>query len=81
MIAYPGCRLPHAGRALVNVGSYKDQYTDLPPNVIAESWFPQPSVIPQVDVVIHTVATTRSRGIRSRSLRKAVRAPARSMKP
>lgn len=40
-------------RALVNVGGYKDQYTDLPPNVIAESWFPQPSVIPQVDVVIH----------------------------
>jgi len=40
-------------RALVNVGGYKDQYTDLPDNVIVESWFPQPSVIPQVDVVIH----------------------------
>ncbi|MDE1174359.1 MAG: glycosyltransferase [Parvibaculaceae bacterium] len=40
-------------RALVNVGDYKDQYTDLPPNVIVESWFPQPSVIPQVDAVIH----------------------------
>jgi len=40
-------------RALVNVGGYKDQYTELPPNVIVESWFPQPSVIPQVDVVIH----------------------------
>jgi len=40
-------------RALVNVGGYKDQYTDLPANVIVESWFPQPSVIPQVDIVIH----------------------------
>jgi UDP:flavonoid glycosyltransferase YjiC (YdhE family) len=44
-------RLPY--RALVNVGGYKDQYTTLPPNVIIDGWFPQPSVIPQVDVVIH----------------------------
>jgi MGT family glycosyltransferase len=44
-------RLPY--RALVNVGGYKDQYTDVPPNVIIDSWFPQPSVIPQVDVVVH----------------------------
>jgi MGT family glycosyltransferase len=44
-------RLPY--RALVNVGSHQDQYTELPPNVIVDSWFPQPSVIPQVDVVIH----------------------------
>ncbi len=44
-------RLPY--RALVNVGAYKIRYTDLPPNVIIDSWFPQPSVIPQVDVVIH----------------------------
>jgi len=44
-------RLPY--RALVNVGAYQDQYTDVPLNVIIESWFPQPSVIPQVDVVIH----------------------------
>ncbi|TIS77721.1 MAG: glycosyltransferase [Mesorhizobium sp.] len=40
-------------RALVNVGGYKDQYPQLPENVIVESWFPQPSVIPQVDAVIH----------------------------
>jgi MGT family glycosyltransferase len=40
-------------RALVNVGSHKDLYTELPANVIIDSWFPQPSVIPQVDVVIH----------------------------
>ncbi|MBX2880927.1 MAG: hypothetical protein KTR32_13380, partial [Granulosicoccus sp.] len=40
-------------RALVNVGDYKDSYDDIPDNVIIESWYPQPSVIPQVDVVIH----------------------------
>jgi MGT family glycosyltransferase len=40
-------------RALVNVGGYKDQYDDVPGNVVIESWFPQPSVIPQVDVAIH----------------------------
>ena len=40
-------------RALVNVGDYKDTYEDVPGNVIIESWFPQPSVIPQVDAVIH----------------------------
>ena len=26
---------------------------DIPPNVQIDSWFPQPSVIPQVDAVIH----------------------------
>jgi MGT family glycosyltransferase len=40
-------------RALVNVGDYKDRYGDIPPNVQIESWFPQPSVIPKVDAVIH----------------------------
>ncbi|MGF1593699.1 MAG: nucleotide disphospho-sugar-binding domain-containing protein [Kiloniellaceae bacterium] len=40
-------------RALVNVGDYKDQYGELPPNVHIESWFPQPSVIKQMDAVIH----------------------------
>jgi MGT family glycosyltransferase len=44
-------RMPY--RALVNVGGYLDQYTELPPNVIVDAWFPQPSVIPQVDAVIH----------------------------
>ncbi|MQT14965.1 nucleotide disphospho-sugar-binding domain-containing protein [Segnochrobactrum spirostomi] len=44
-------KLPY--RALVNVGGYKDQYSDVPPNVIIDGWFPQPSVIPQVDAVIH----------------------------
>lgn len=40
-------------RALVNVGDYVDQYSHVPPNVIVDRWFPQPSVIPQVDAVIH----------------------------
>jgi MGT family glycosyltransferase len=40
-------------RALVNVGDYMDQYRDIPPNVILDKWYPQPSVIPKVDAVIH----------------------------
>jgi len=40
-------------RALVNVGDYIDEYDDIPDNVHIASWYPQPSVIPQVDVVIH----------------------------
>ncbi|PKP82275.1 MAG: glycosyl transferase family 1 [Alphaproteobacteria bacterium HGW-Alphaproteobacteria-2] len=40
-------------RVLVNVGDYREQYEDIPPNVHVESWFPQPSVIPQADLVIH----------------------------
>ncbi|MGE0023317.1 MAG: nucleotide disphospho-sugar-binding domain-containing protein [Hyphomicrobium sp.] len=44
-------KLPY--RALVNVGGYKEQYDAVPPNVIIEGWFPQPSVIAQVDAVIH----------------------------
>jgi UDP:flavonoid glycosyltransferase YjiC (YdhE family) len=40
-------------RALVNVGDYGADYTDIPPNVVISNWFPQPSVIPMVDVVIH----------------------------
>ncbi len=40
-------------RALVNVGGYVDSYRDVPENVILDKWFPQPSVIPQVDAVIH----------------------------
>lgn len=40
-------------RALVNVGDYADAYGELPDNVHIESWYPQPSVIPQMDGVIH----------------------------
>jgi len=40
-------------RALVNVGDYESEYGDLPANVKIAGWYPQPSVIPQVDLVIH----------------------------
>jgi len=40
-------------RVLMNVGGYQDQYDEVPANVHIESWFPQPSVIKQVDAVIH----------------------------
>lgn len=40
-------------KALVNVGGYVDEYTDVPGNVIVDKWFPQPSVIPLADAVIH----------------------------
>ena len=42
-------------RALVNVGDYMDSYADIevPPNVHLAGWYPQPSVIPQMDAVIH----------------------------
>ena len=40
-------------RALVNVGDYIDEYEDVPANVHVAKWFPQPSVIPLVDAVIH----------------------------
>ncbi|MDH3535473.1 MAG: glycosyltransferase [Gammaproteobacteria bacterium] len=40
-------------RALVNVGDYQDSYADIPDNVHIASWYPQPSVIAQVDCVIH----------------------------
>ncbi|MGQ7815818.1 nucleotide disphospho-sugar-binding domain-containing protein [Metapseudomonas furukawaii] len=44
-------KLPY--RALFNVGEYVDRYTDLPDNVVVSNWYPQPSVIAQVDAVIH----------------------------
>ncbi len=40
-------------RVLVNVGDYMDAYSDLPPNVQVKEWFPQPTLISQVDMVIH----------------------------
>ncbi len=40
-------------RVLVNVGDYGDAYEDVPDNCHVESWYPQPSVIAQVDAVIH----------------------------
>ena len=44
-------RLPY--RVLMNVGDYLAEYTEVPANIHLSPWFPQPSVIPQVDVVIH----------------------------
>ena len=40
-------------RVLANVGDYQDAYTSVPDNVHICSWYPQPSVIEQADVVIH----------------------------
>ncbi|MGE4246724.1 MAG: nucleotide disphospho-sugar-binding domain-containing protein [Parvibaculaceae bacterium] len=40
-------------RVLINLGGHVAEYGDLPGNVHAESWFPQPSVIAQADAVIH----------------------------
>ena len=40
-------------RALVNVGTNLESYSNVPGNVVLDKWFPQPSVIPQVDAVIH----------------------------
>ncbi|MDD9990878.1 MAG: glycosyltransferase [Rhodospirillales bacterium] len=40
-------------RVLVNVGDYLDAYDAPPPNVHLADWYPQPSVIPQTDAVIH----------------------------
>ena len=40
-------------RILVNVGDYQEEYTEIPDNIHINSWYPQPSVIPQCDLVIH----------------------------
>ena len=40
-------------KVLVNVGDYKGEYDSIPDNIIIESWYPQPSVIPKCDLVIH----------------------------
>jgi MGT family glycosyltransferase len=44
-------KLPY--RFLMNVGDYIGEYQDVPPNVHLESWYPQPAVIPHVDLFIH----------------------------
>lgn len=40
-------------RVLINLGESLDEYGELPGNVHGASWFPQPSVIPLCDAVIH----------------------------
>ncbi|MDY0882105.1 glycosyltransferase [Dongia soli] len=44
-------KLPY--RFLMNVGDYIGEYKDVPPNVHLEKWYPQPAVIPHVDLFIH----------------------------
>jgi MGT family glycosyltransferase len=50
MIALFGT-LPY--RFLMNIGPHIDRYTDVPGNVHLDKWYPQPAVIPQVDLFIH----------------------------
>jgi MGT family glycosyltransferase len=50
MIALFG-RLPY--RFLMNVGDYMAGYGPPPANVHLEGWYPQPAVIPEVDLFIH----------------------------
>jgi MGT family glycosyltransferase len=38
---------------LMNVGDYLGEYSDVPGNIHLESWFPQPAVLPHVDLFIH----------------------------
>ena len=40
-------------RVLVNVGDYLEAYDNVPDNVHLASWYPQPSVISQIDGAIH----------------------------
>jgi MGT family glycosyltransferase len=44
-------KLPY--RFLMNVGDFIDQYRNVPGNVHLEKWYPQPAVIPHVDLFIH----------------------------
>ena len=44
-------KLPY--RFLMNVGDYIGEYSDVPGNVHLESWYPQPAVVPMVDLFIH----------------------------
>jgi MGT family glycosyltransferase len=50
MIALFG-ELPY--RFLMNVGPYIDRYANVPGNVHLEKWYPQPAVLPHVDLFIH----------------------------
>ena len=44
-------KLPY--RVLLNVGNHIEQYKNVPKNIYIAAWYPQPSVIPHVDMVIH----------------------------
>jgi len=40
-------------RVLMSVGDYRSAYSDLPPNVRAESFFPQPALLPRCELIVH----------------------------
>lgn len=40
-------------RFIVNVGPWRDDYAQVPDNVLVESWFPQPSIVEKSSVFIH----------------------------
>jgi UDP:flavonoid glycosyltransferase YjiC (YdhE family) len=40
-------------RFLMNVGDHIDRYADVPGNVHLDKWYPQPAVLPHVDLFIH----------------------------
>ncbi len=40
-------------RFLVNAGHWREEYSQVPDNVLVDSWFPQPSVVAQADLFIH----------------------------
>ncbi len=40
-------------RFIVNVGPWRDEYTEVPDNVFVDSWFPQSSVVEQASLFIH----------------------------
>jgi len=44
-------KLPY--RVLLNVGDYIEQYKNVPKNIYIAAWYPQPSVIPHVNIVVH----------------------------
>jgi MGT family glycosyltransferase len=44
-------RLPY--RFLMNVGDYLKEYANVPGNVHLAAWYPQPAVLPHVDLFIH----------------------------
>ena len=50
MIALFGT-LPY--RFLMNVGPHVNEYRDVPGNVHLDKWYPQPAVLPHVDLFIH----------------------------
>lgn len=40
-------------RFLINVGAYRETYTEVPDNIYLDSWFPQPAVLKECQLFIH----------------------------